>query len=856
MWRVKASLLVMAASGFAGLGYQIVWTQQCALWLGHESASVLAVVGAFFGGLAAGALLFGSRIEASAKPLRWYVGCELAIAAWSLVLALAMPWMSDGLLGLIGAQPSPPWQWAVAFAGSFLLLLPATAAMGATLPAMEKLAAQWQRRGRSIAPLYASNTVGAVCGVLAIAFWLAPELGLRRTAAVCIALNLLCAFGAASLFPQRATAAIAPAGGEARQARSLLIRLAATGLLGIGFEVLVVRVLSEVAEDTVYTFALLLAVYLVGSALGAAVYQRLRSRVRDAERFGDALLAALAVSCLLGTASLWYADALKQQWLALFGFGMRAALSVEALLALGVFALPTLFMGAVFSDLSNRAHAAGVPFGRVLGVNTLGAAAAPPLFGVLALPMLGPKFALLLLSAGYLALIAARRWRSPMLWLPAGVASLLGLLAPALAIVEVPEGGHVVEYRDGVMAAVSVVEDAQGVRRLRLDNRQQEGSSASLRVDGRQAWLPMLLHPQPRRALFLGLGTGVTASTAALDTAVEVDAVELLPEVIDASKHFADVVSAQPNPRLHRIAADARRYVRASERRYDVVVADNFHPARSGSGSLYTVEHFAAVRERLSDDGLFCQWLPLHQLDNETLRSIVQSFVVVYPHASAMFASNSLQTPVLGLVGRRDDGGFDFESLGRRLASVRAERMPAEFGIEDEFALLGGFVAGPAALKAFAGTAPANTDDHPVVAYRAPAITYAPDSLPGDRMIELLRQWRIEPRELLGPAVGADPLHRLAAYWRARDRFVESGRAVQPSPDARRMLAQVREPLLEVLRTSADFRPAYDPLLSMARTLAAVDERAARNLLERLAELAPARAEAPELLEKMAPPAP
>ncbi|MCR3961344.1 hypothetical protein NUK42_21745, partial [Aeromonas veronii] len=90
--------------------------------------------------------------------------------------------------------------------------------------------------------------------------------------------------------------------------------------------------------------------------------------------------------------------------------------------------------------------------------NTLGAAAAPPLFGVLALPMLGPKFALLLLSAGYLALIAARRWRSPMLWLPAGVAFLLGLLAPALAIVEVPEGGHVVEYRDGVMAAVSVVE--------------------------------------------------------------------------------------------------------------------------------------------------------------------------------------------------------------------------------------------------------------------------------------------------------------------------------------------------------------------------------------------------------------
>ena len=76
----------MVASGFAGLGYQIVWTQQCALWLGHESAAVLAVVAAFFGGLAAGALTLGPRIERSPRPARWYAGCELVIALWSLLL--------------------------------------------------------------------------------------------------------------------------------------------------------------------------------------------------------------------------------------------------------------------------------------------------------------------------------------------------------------------------------------------------------------------------------------------------------------------------------------------------------------------------------------------------------------------------------------------------------------------------------------------------------------------------------------------------------------------------------------------------------------------------------------------------
>ena len=75
-------------------------------------------------------------------------------------------------------------------------------------------------------------------------------------------------------------AAPAPARDRAR-ARGVLLRLALTGLLGIGYEVLVVRVLSQVTEDTVYTFAMLLAVYLVGSAAGAAGYQRWLERRRD-----------------------------------------------------------------------------------------------------------------------------------------------------------------------------------------------------------------------------------------------------------------------------------------------------------------------------------------------------------------------------------------------------------------------------------------------------------------------------------------------------------------------------------------------------------------------------------------------
>jgi spermidine synthase len=392
------------------------------------------------------------------------------------------------------------------------------------------------------------------------------------------------------------------------------------------------------------------------------------------------------------------------------------------------------------------------------------------------------------------------------------------------------------------MAAVSVVEDAGGVARLRIDNRQQEGSSAALFSDARQALLPLLLHPAPRRALFLGLGTGVTAWSAAEDPMLEVDAVELLPEVIEASALFTRKLGdGGPNPRLHLMAADARRFVRATAQRYDVIVSDNFHPARSGSGALYTVGHFKAVRDRLGAGGLFCQWLPLHQLDLETLRSIVRSFVSVYPGGWAMLATNSLETPVVGLVAFGDSERVDLRRVRKR----------AEFGIEDELALLGSFVAGPRALARFAADAPLNTDDRPVVAYRAPRITYVPDSLPRDRLMALLREFEISPDELVAASVDAAWRSRLAAYWAARNSFLEAGRDVRPTQDVRRMLSLVREPLLSVLRISPDFRPAYDPLLRMAAALGRIDAPASRALLTELQQAQPSRPEAAQALRAL-----
>jgi spermidine synthase len=315
---------------------------------------------------------------------------------------------------------------------------------------------------------------------------------------------------------------------------------------------------------------------LVGSAAGAALYQRWLA-ARKQEKLADHLLLGLALACLAGTSSLWAGERVRNSLQAALGDGFAAALGAEALLALFAFGPATVLMGALFSQLSRSANAAGVSFGRALGVNTLAAALAPAICGVLAIPALGAKVALLLIAIGYCSSATRTEWLSKWGVALAGLVLLVALLAPPLRFIELTEGAELISYEEGVMAAVSVVQDAGGVARLRINNRQQEGSSATRRVDARQAWLPLLLHPGPQKALFLGLGTGVTASSAAEDPSLRVDAVELLPEVIRASRQFSDDSTLE---RLHVFNADARRYVRTATQSYDVIVSDNFHPAR------------------------------------------------------------------------------------------------------------------------------------------------------------------------------------------------------------------------------------------------------------------------------------
>jgi spermidine synthase len=186
---------------------------------------------------------------------------------------------------------------------------------------------------------------------------------------------------------------------------------------------------------------------------------------------------------------------------------------------------------------------------------------------------------------------------------------------------------------------------------------------------------------------------------------------------------------------MHVFIADARRFVLARQCTYNVIIADLFHPSRDGIGYLYTREHFRAVRRLLSGDGIFCQWLPLYQMDLNLLRLIMRTFLDVFPEGMSLLAHHSLSQPIIGLIGGRHAIRVNADAFDRKIAAQPDLAVKLrELGLSSIYTLLGCYLAGGPQLREFAGPGPVNTDDQPRVLFQAPEFVYAsaPSSPPGN----------------------------------------------------------------------------------------------------------------------------
>lgn len=834
--RAWALVPIVTASGFAGLGYEIVWTRQLSLALGTEMMAVLGVIAGFFGGLALGAFALDRLIRRSTSPWRVYALLEAVIAVWGLISVWLLPAAGRALAPLLGTEPSAALLWAGSLALPTLVLLPATMAMGGTLAALERMMRTARSGARVTAGVYGANTAGALAGTLVSTFLLIPALGFSGTLLCLAAVNAFCALGALALGSAAGKADAEERRPERIRDVRLTITLFATGLLGIAFEVLVVRLAAQVMEDTVYTFAGLLAAYLLGTAAGSLLWQRSGRDAQDGNLRG--LLAITAFACIVTAALAPSAGRLLEAVSAADIFG-------ELAVAIALFLVPATAMGALFGLLAQQVSDQRGSVGAAVGINSLGACIAPLVAAQFLIPALGAWTALLAIALGYLLLLPPGR--SALLWSAAPAISVLVLwLNPAPSLTRVPPGGALLAVREGPMATASVVDDAAGVRYLEINGHFRMGGTSSTRSDYRQAMLPLLLHEAPHSALFLGIGTGATMVGGTQMPGVSVRGVELSREVVDLLPWFVNPPPAAA-PRV--TVADARRYVAADTGQHDVIIADLFHPALDGSGALYTVEHFAAVKRRLARGGIFCQWLPLYQLDMPSLRAIVRGFLDVYPEGAAWLNHYSVRTPMLALIGTRDGGHLDTDALAARLRDPAIASVVRPLGFEAPIDLLGQYLAGPRALSAFAGAGPRNTDDYPFVTFDARRNVRALTAAPWSLLLAVTKDIRPDPNELLARAAEQDALGaRLNAYWAARNRFLEAGASLPGDPRGAALIHAASPGLIEALRLSGEFDPAYAPLMGMARSLLGSDRAAAARLLRRINEAAPSRREARDLL--------
>ncbi len=861
MWAVICFL----CSGAAGLIYEIVWSKQLSYLLGSSLYSVATVTAAFLGGLALGARFLGPPLAHRGDPARSYALLELGVGLLGIVLLPVLRAL-DGAVGqLYRATGGEGIPFAIVRVVLLMVLLvPPAALMGATLPVL------WARceRGRigaGLAVLYAINTLGAVAGSLFAGFWLMPEWGLSRTTYVAAGLNLLAAAVAwrfastvGDITPPPASETGDPLALEPGARRVLGLAFAFSGFAALALQLAWVRLYGLVLGSSVYSFAAVLAVYLGGIALGSALIAPWLTRIGRPLTFAF-MQFVVALSAILGAHA---APGLPRAMLIL---GERAGASWSGLLVaqlglvIPVLIVPCVLLGALF-PLTTRLLQRGdgsESTGRAYALNTVGTITGSIVTGFLLLPWLGVVGVLcfaaaLSVLAGLLALCLPRQprhgrmgvWVSALLvalsvaaavtlepWDP--VLMSLGTYRPFHALnllTSFQRSGatgdptrtiaatqRVLFYREGINASVLVATDLEGERRWMRVGGKIDASTGDMTTQVMLGLIPAVLADSGARTLIVGHGSGFTAAAALAAGAGRTDIVELESAVVEGSRLF-HVGRPDPldDPRVTLHIEDARTELAHGTGRYGLIISEPTNPWIAGVNNLFTVDFYRRVQARLEPDGVFCQWIQLYELSPETFHSMLASFLAVFPDSRLFCIWRSSDMLVIAAPPGRKLSWARLQTAGVR-GALRDARLSGPI----EVATL---AVGPASdwHEALRG-ATLNTDDRPIVEYRAPR-----------DLIEVSRRLAGRAPEVMAHLTRGvlPPAGALADDWPWHEALAARARALLADADS-----------MAAAAVFSELRAAGEPELALALAREQAEaHRVARNaaLLERTHQLAAA----------------
>lgn len=726
-------------------------------------ATVLAytiVLAAFMLGLALGGWRFGRRIDKRGRPLLVYAVLETGIGLWALLL----PHLLTVAISLFAASARGLAEMPFALniirsLFAFAALLLPTILMGGTLPVLTKsLVHTGKELGHKVGKLYAINTFGAIIGAGLAGFLLIGRIGEIRTTLLAVALNFSAAAGAALLFraqsqaqaPSEATPALEPANNDSatplpRQAL-LLVVVAVTGFTILAYEVLWTRTAVLLTGNTTYSFSLMLLAFLtgiaVGSALMSAIYRlwnpswEVRWRTLAALQAGLGLVALYSFAAPVPAVTITYPLWIK------IGFPNWLPGPVPALFLL--LAPLTLISGASFpvaaSLYTRDLRSVGASVGSVYLWNTIGSAVGAAVAGLALLPTFGIAHSFIVciafnLLAGLLLFTYApsasfaQRVRPIFAW--SGIAVLsFALILPFTDGLQTPRTILNKHLKRSYRQCIFYQEDPNGIvsvwvnplsddpwfnnKRLYIDNQPMAVAYRYGMIYERlQAHYPLLLHPDPKDALVICLGTGTTLGSVGQYPVSTIDCVELSRSVVDAGVCFKEEThNILADPRLTIHITDGRNYLLSTRKSYDVITAEPMHPHLAGTVNLYTKEYFELVKTRLRPGGICSHWIPLHRMRPDEVKQAIQAFRAVFPHC-LMF----VETADAIILGSDQPLKIDVDRWRRYLQDPLIARDLKEVGLSSVSQLLSTYMMDDNGLQKYAGGYAPVTDDLPTLEF-------------------------------------------------------------------------------------------------------------------------------------------
>ncbi|HXI63597.1 MAG TPA: fused MFS/spermidine synthase [Gemmatimonadales bacterium] len=693
----RAYALLFFLSGATGLVYELLWVRVLYQTFGSTLQSVTTVVAAYMGGLGLGAWLLGRRADRSLRPAALYGWLEIAIGAFGAISPFALALVHRAYIGLAsGFHLSGGASVALRFGLAALVLLVPTTLMGGTLPVLTR-AFTGAERGelqRSLGLLYGLNTLGAVVGTALAGLFLIEHVGIRASLWATAVVNVALGMGALALAQPIAPSSPAapvpspppePRAGPAPLLRAVaLVLLAATAFASLLDEIAWTRVLVMIVGGSTYAFTLVLLVFLLGIGIGSRIVAR--ASLPPAR---TAAYAALAQAVTAAGASLLFVvfAELPRYIIAVFQvptFGATERLLAMGLLVGGVVLIPAVGMGMTFPLLTELVApadtAGGAAVGRAYALNTLGSIAGAVLTGFVLVVTLGtdvtlrvgvgvnvcaalalawlaargvsegsPEHAALrfrVLTAGGLATLAfvtalaTPRWSTRLIDLGPSIYARGPMNAHMVSEFLKHRGSRQLMYEEGWNATVSVWEGITG-RALKVNGKADASDYGDMDTQIMAGLAPVAAHPNTRSAFVVGYGSGVTARVLSDVPGMQrVRVAEIEPAVLDAGRYFVHVndhVRTRPNVSV--AVDDARSALQLDSTRYDVIVSEPSNPWLAGVATLYTTEFFQVVRDRLADDGVFCQWVQLYQLPLPVVTGIVQNVHAVFPYVHIWFGA-------------------------------------------------------------------------------------------------------------------------------------------------------------------------------------------------------------------------